>query len=58
MKSHYQYVLTRWGQHYALWDFEPQRVKQKACDFFRRPWWWLRLLGWNVGFDPEGIPSP
>lgn len=57
MKPHYQYTLTRFGQPYAWWGPSPESVKKEFSAWAKRPWWWLRLLGWNIGFDPEGIPN-
>lgn len=60
MKHHPQYVLTRWGQHYACWGDSPEEVwtrfRGHGPEAGRKPDWLLRLLGWGVGFDPEGIP--
>ena len=57
MSDKYEYVLTRFGDKYALWGRTEREVKQLHVKFSNRPWWYLRLWGWNVGVDEQRIPT-
>jgi hypothetical protein len=45
-----RHQLMRWGQYYASWGTR-EEVVSRAVKFERRPWWWLRLCGWDVGLE-------
>lgn len=52
--SGYRYQLGRWGGEYCHWSNDRQDIIDGACLTYRRPWWWLRLLGWKVIDRQEG----
>ena len=44
-----RYQLYRFGEPYASWGYTEQQVIDREVEHRKRPWWWLRLLGWRVG---------
>lgn len=48
MNDEYRYQLGRWFSAYCHFANRRQDIIDGACLTFRRPWWWLRLLGWKV----------
>lgn len=38
--------LFRFGQPYACWG-TPEQVIHTVTLTYQRPWWWLRILGWQ-----------
>jgi len=45
-----RYQLMRYGQYYASWGTREEVIKRQV-EFEHRPWWWLRICGWNVGLE-------
>lgn len=44
----FRYQLGRWGSEYSHWAHKREYIIEGACVTYRRPWWFLRLLGWHV----------
>lgn len=49
-----RYQLYRFGEWYASWGTR-EEVIERQITFMKRPWWWLRLWGWDVKPEPKPI---
>lgn len=50
-----RYQLYRFGDMYGCFG-TPEYIKEQICAIYKRPWWWLRLMGWEI--KPESKLSP
>ena len=45
-----RFQLMRFGQYYASYGTK-EEVIARHVKFEHRPWWWLRLCGWDIGLE-------
>ena len=45
----------RFGQPYALWGTNKQHLQLELERTYKRPWWWLRIVGWKIKEAQDAI---